>query len=324
MRPPAADTLRVLSLSDADDAGFAHSVMEIMTQDRQEVVDDLVERQEVVAGSRRRRTVPRGCPDERERRRGATGGAGPHACRAAGPRREHGRASGRRPGRGGRPGRDRPGRVRGAGGRRGRAARRGSRRTAPTDGGGDVGVVGETAPTPTTAPPTSGGGGTPTTGHRPHARRPRDVRRPHAAHEQARLGAVDRRELVRRDERRRDLREQVDRRQRPQPVERGDRRRVQPAWWRVPRSGRTDRHPARQLRSDLLRHLREALVAVHAPDRTTRALDARAWDGHRLHVLGSSITSRSDPAFLWLRNNASRFGLYNLPSEPWHWSTNGN
>ena len=22
--------------------------------------------------------------------------------------------------------------------------------------------------------------------------------------------------------------------------------------------------------------------------------------------------------------NASRYGLYNLPSEPWHWSTNGN
>ena len=39
---------------------------------------------------------------------------------------------------------------------------------------------------------------------------------------------------------------------------------------------------------------------------------------------GRLITSRSDPAFIWLRNNASRFGLYNLPSEPWHWSTNGN
>lgn len=39
---------------------------------------------------------------------------------------------------------------------------------------------------------------------------------------------------------------------------------------------------------------------------------------------GVLITSRSSPAFVWLRNNASRFGLYNLPSEPWHWSTNGN
>jgi hypothetical protein len=39
---------------------------------------------------------------------------------------------------------------------------------------------------------------------------------------------------------------------------------------------------------------------------------------------GRLITSRSDPAFVWLRNNAARYGLYNLPSEPWHWSTNGN
>jgi peptidoglycan hydrolase CwlO-like protein len=39
---------------------------------------------------------------------------------------------------------------------------------------------------------------------------------------------------------------------------------------------------------------------------------------------GSLITSRSNPAFQWLSANASRFGFYNLPSEPWHWSTNGN
>ncbi len=39
---------------------------------------------------------------------------------------------------------------------------------------------------------------------------------------------------------------------------------------------------------------------------------------------GSLISSRSNPAFGWLSSNASRFGLFNLPSEPWHWSTNGN
>jgi hypothetical protein len=39
---------------------------------------------------------------------------------------------------------------------------------------------------------------------------------------------------------------------------------------------------------------------------------------------GSLITSRSNPAFIWLNENAARFGLYNLPSEPWHWSTNGS
>jgi len=39
---------------------------------------------------------------------------------------------------------------------------------------------------------------------------------------------------------------------------------------------------------------------------------------------GVLISSRSNPAFVWLSQNASRFGFYNLPSEPWHWSTNGN
>ncbi|HTO00704.1 MAG TPA: M15 family metallopeptidase [Microthrixaceae bacterium] len=38
---------------------------------------------------------------------------------------------------------------------------------------------------------------------------------------------------------------------------------------------------------------------------------------------GSLIRSRSNPAFIWLKANAARFGFYNLPSEPWHWSTNG-
>lgn len=38
---------------------------------------------------------------------------------------------------------------------------------------------------------------------------------------------------------------------------------------------------------------------------------------------GGLVSSRN-AAFQWLRANAGRFGLANLPSEPWHWSTNGN
>lgn len=38
---------------------------------------------------------------------------------------------------------------------------------------------------------------------------------------------------------------------------------------------------------------------------------------------GRFITSRSDPGFVWLAANAARFGFFNLPSEPWHWSTSG-
>lgn len=39
---------------------------------------------------------------------------------------------------------------------------------------------------------------------------------------------------------------------------------------------------------------------------------------------GKTIPSHTNPGFQWLKRNASRFGLYNLPSEPWHWSVNGN
>ena len=38
---------------------------------------------------------------------------------------------------------------------------------------------------------------------------------------------------------------------------------------------------------------------------------------------GGSISSRNNRCFRWLEANAANYGLYNLPSEPWHWSTNG-
>ena len=38
---------------------------------------------------------------------------------------------------------------------------------------------------------------------------------------------------------------------------------------------------------------------------------------------GGGISSRSNPGYLWLAANAATYGLYNLPSEPWHWSVNG-
>jgi D-alanyl-D-alanine carboxypeptidase len=38
---------------------------------------------------------------------------------------------------------------------------------------------------------------------------------------------------------------------------------------------------------------------------------------------GQTIQSRSSAAFQWLDANAGSYGLHNLPSEPWHWSTSG-
>ena len=41
-------------------------------------------------------------------------------------------------------------------------------------------------------------------------------------------------------------------------------------------------------------------------------------------VAAPTIGSHSSPCYKWLSAHASQYGLYNLPSEPWHWSTNGN
>ncbi len=38
---------------------------------------------------------------------------------------------------------------------------------------------------------------------------------------------------------------------------------------------------------------------------------------------GRAIVSRNTDAFRWLAANAATYGFHNLPSEPWHWSTNG-
>lgn len=38
---------------------------------------------------------------------------------------------------------------------------------------------------------------------------------------------------------------------------------------------------------------------------------------------GASISDHESPCFLWLAEHAEAFGLYNLPSEPWHWSVTG-
>ena len=39
---------------------------------------------------------------------------------------------------------------------------------------------------------------------------------------------------------------------------------------------------------------------------------------------GRAISIGGTREFRWLKGNAAHFGLYNLPSEPWHWSTNGH
>ena len=54
-----------------------------------------------------------------------------------------------------------------------------------------------------------------------------------------------------------------------------------------------------------------------------------ARPGTSMHEQGRAIdfnncSSRSTACYQWLSGNAASYGWYNLPSEPWHWSTNGN
>jgi LAS superfamily LD-carboxypeptidase LdcB len=39
---------------------------------------------------------------------------------------------------------------------------------------------------------------------------------------------------------------------------------------------------------------------------------------------GGSTLRRSSSGYRWLKANAHKYGFFNLPSEPWHWSVNGN
>jgi LAS superfamily LD-carboxypeptidase LdcB len=38
---------------------------------------------------------------------------------------------------------------------------------------------------------------------------------------------------------------------------------------------------------------------------------------------GGSVVDYGDACWNWLDANADSYGLYNLPSEPWHWSVDG-
>jgi hypothetical protein len=38
---------------------------------------------------------------------------------------------------------------------------------------------------------------------------------------------------------------------------------------------------------------------------------------------GGTIKNRSSKEYKWLLENAAKYGLYNLPSEAWHWSVDG-
>ena len=81
----------------------------------------------------------------------------------------------------------------------------------------------------------------------------------------------------------------------------------------------------------------QARVNNHCPDVYTSPASAckppTAIPGTSMHESGLAIDfkcdgiiigSQDNSCFIWLKNNASTFGLQNFTKEPWHWSTNGS
>jgi hypothetical protein len=74
-----------------------------------------------------------------------------------------------------------------------------------------------------------------------------------------------------------------------------------------------------------LRRINGCPPDLNAP--ASRCRVPTAPPGRSMHEVGEAIDfvncGRSSACFTWLSRNASRYGFYNLPSESWHWSTNG-
>lgn len=92
-------------------------------------------------------------------------------------------------------------------------------------------------------------------------------------------------------------------------------------------SGSGYRDPARQI--ELRRaHCGSSYYAIYEMS-PSACSPPTARPGQSQHEIGlaidfSNCSYRSTACYQWLAGNASRFGFYNLPSEPWHWSTTGS
>jgi LAS superfamily LD-carboxypeptidase LdcB len=90
------------------------------------------------------------------------------------------------------------------------------------------------------------------------------------------------------------------------------------------------RDPAAQIQTRINNCGTSNYAIYEMPARQCRPPTARP--GRSMHEQGKAIDftyngrlirSRSGAGWNWLNANAANYGLKNLPSEPWHWSTNG-
>lgn len=95
----------------------------------------------------------------------------------------------------------------------------------------------------------------------------------------------------------------------------------------VPLSGSGYRDPSRQI--ELRRaHCGSSYYAIYQMS-PGACRPPTARPGTSQHEIGlaidfSNCSYRSTACYQWLARRASEFGFYNLPSEPWHWSTTGS
>jgi hypothetical protein len=94
----------------------------------------------------------------------------------------------------------------------------------------------------------------------------------------------------------------------------------------VPLSGWGFRSYESQVRLRTTNHCPDVFTAPASSCRPPTARPGNSQHEQGLAIdftLGGSTLTRSSPGFAWMQANAAKYGLKNLPSEPWHWSTTG-
>ncbi len=89
-------------------------------------------------------------------------------------------------------------------------------------------------------------------------------------------------------------------------------------------SGSGWRSNARQIQLRTINGCPDVWTSSPSSCRVPTAIPGTSMHERGLAIDFDNCSYRASACYLWLANNASRFGFYNLPSEPWHWSVNGN
>lgn len=88
-------------------------------------------------------------------------------------------------------------------------------------------------------------------------------------------------------------------------------------------SGHGYRNTEEQIRLRRVNGCPDIWTAPSSACRIPTAIPGRSQHEAGLAIDFDNCSNRSTPTYRWLARNAHKYGFYNLPSEPWHWSTSG-